>query len=273
MHELNQRIAEDLARIREQKPLLHHITNYVVMNDTANVTLHIGALPVMSHAAEEVEEMVGIAGVLVLNPGTLNSEWVASMFLAGHRANQRGIPIVLDPVGAGATQYRTQTFMRLLADLQIIVLRGNSGEIGALSGAGGEVRGVESVQGVSDRAGVTRAFAKARNMVVAMSGKRDYVSDGERIFGVDNGHKWLTTLTGTGCMSTTTIAAFVAVESDALVAAVGGYAAFGLAAELAAERAQGPASFKVAFFDQLYQLSPDQLAEGARIVDLSKGEA
>ncbi|MCA1554354.1 MAG: hydroxyethylthiazole kinase, partial [Chloroflexi bacterium] len=260
MNEINGRLAEALARVREQKPLLHHITNYVVMNDTANVTLHIGALPVMAHAVEEVEEMVSIAGALVLNPGTLSTHWVRAMFLAGKRANERGVPIVLDPVGAGATTYRTQTFTRMLDELKITVLRGNSGEIGALSGAGGEVKGVESVQGVSDRAGVSRAFAKERGLVVAMSGKRDYVSDGERVFGVDNGHKWLTTLTGTGCMSTTMIAAFAAVETDPLMAAVGGYAAFGLAAEMAAEHAKGPASFKVAFFDCLYHLSPEQLA-------------
>src|SRR5205814_1108564 len=160
MNPINDQLAAALARVREQKPLLHHITNYVVMNDTANVTLHIGALPVMAHAAEEVEEMVSIAGALVLNPGTLSKAWVASMFLAGRRANERGVPIVLDPVGAGATTYRTQTFLQMLDELKIAVLRGNSGEIGALSGAGGEVKGVESVQGVEDRAGVSKAFAR-----------------------------------------------------------------------------------------------------------------
>jgi hydroxyethylthiazole kinase len=214
-----------------------------------------------------------MAGALVLNPGTLSKHWVEAMFLAGRRANERGVPIVLDPVGAGATTYRTQTFLQMLDELKIAVLRGNSGEIGALSGAGGEVKGVESVQGVEDRAGVSKSFARKGRMVVAMSGKRDYVSDGERVFGVDNGHKWLTTLTGTGCMATTMIAAFAAVEKDALLAAAGGYAAFGLAAEMAAEHAYGPASFKVAFFDHLYHLSPEQLASGARVVDLSGGEA
>ena len=272
MISINDRIAEALARIREQKPLLHHITNYVVMNDTANVTLHIGALPVMAHAAEEVEEMVGYAGALVLNPGTLSSEWVASMFLAGYRANARGVPIVLDPVGAGATAFRTQTFLRMLRDFKVTVLRGNAGEIGALAGAGGEVKGVESVGELEDRAGVSRRFAATARLVVAMSGKRDYLSDGERVWGVDNGDKWLTTLTGTGCMSTTMIGAFAAVEKDPLVAAAGGYAAFGLAAELAAPQAHGPASFKVAFFDQLYHLSPEQLAKGARIVDLAANQ-
>ena len=273
MLNINDQIADALARVREQKPLLHHITNYVVMNDTANVTLHIGALPVMAHAAEEVEEMVGYAGALVLNPGTLSSEWIASMFLAGHRAGARGVPIVLDPVGAGATAFRTQTFLRMLRDLKVTVLRGNSGEIGALSGAGGEVKGVESVGDLEDRAGVTRRLAQSAKLVVAMSGKRDYVSDGKRILGVDNGDKWLTTLTGTGCMATTMIGAFAAVEKDPLVAAVGGYAAFGVAAELASPQAHGPATFKVAFFDALYHLSPEQLAKGARIVDLSAGQA
>src|SRR5205814_7272574 len=131
MNPINDQLAAALARVREQKPLLHHITIFVVMNDTANVTLHIGALPVMAHAIEEVEEMVGIAGALVLNPGTLNAEWVSSMMLAGKRAGERGTPIVLDPVGAGATTYRTETFLRMLRELKVTVLRGNSGEIAA----------------------------------------------------------------------------------------------------------------------------------------------
>jgi hydroxyethylthiazole kinase len=268
MIEINVRIAEALSRIREEKPLLHHITNFVVMNDTANVTLHVGALPVMAHAAEEVAEMTSLAGALVLNPGTLTPAWVESMLIAGRKANELGIPIVLDPVGAGATQLRTQTNLRLLDELQIAVVRGNSGEIGALSGAGGLVKGVESVEGVADPLSVATAMAQERRAVVAITGKRDVLSDGERVLGVDNGHEWLKTITGTGCMATTMIAAFAAVERDYLVAAAGGLACFGLAAELAAEKAQGPASFKVALFDQLYNLTPEELAAGARVVEI-----
>jgi hydroxyethylthiazole kinase len=213
--------------------------------------------------------MVAMAGALVLNPGTLTPAWVDSMLIAGRRANELGIPIVLDPVGAGATALRTQTNLRLLDELRIAVVRGNAGEIGALSGAGGAVKGVESVGGLRDPVAVARAMAMARETVVAITGQRDIIADGARVLGVDNGHRWLTTLTGTGCMATTAIAAFAAVEHDHLLAAAYGLAAYGLAAELAAAQARGPASFKVAFFDQLYNLTPEQLAAGARIVALA----
>ncbi|TET50795.1 MAG: hydroxyethylthiazole kinase, partial [Anaerolineales bacterium] len=188
--------------------------------------------------------------------------------IAGRAANERAVPIVLDPVGAGATRLRTETNLRLLNELKIAVVRGNSGEIGALSGAGGEVRGVESVEGVDDPIAVARAAAKEWGAVVAITGKRDVISDGERVLGVDNGHEWLTTTTGTGCMATTAIAAFAAVEPDYLVAAAGALACYGLAAELAAERADGPASFKVALLDAIYGLTSEQVSEGARVVQL-----
>jgi hydroxyethylthiazole kinase len=269
MEKINFRMAEALARVRAEKPLIHHITNLVVMNDTANVTLYVGALPVMAYAAEEVTEMVSKAGALLLNTGTLTPAGVESMLIAGRKANELRIPIVLDPVGAGATELRTQTNMHLLDELQIAIARGNAGEIGVLSGAGGVVKGVESVEGVADPVAVTQRMARERRTVIAISGKRDVISDGQRVLGVDNGHQWLTTTTGTGCMATSVIAALAAVESDYLLAAAGGLACFGLAAELAAEKANGPASFKVALFDQLYNLTPQQLAQGARIVELT----
>ncbi|MFQ5857691.1 MAG: hydroxyethylthiazole kinase [Anaerolineae bacterium] len=266
--EINTRIAEILSRIREERPLLHHITNLVVVNDVANVTLHVGALPVMAHAAEEVAEMVNMAGALMLNLGTLTPARVESMLIAGHRANELGVPIVLDPVGAGATELRTGTALRLLDELEIAVVRGNAGEMGALSGAGGVVKGVESVGGVSDPAAVAQIMAREWGPVIAITGQRDVVSDGERVLGVDNGHAWLTAITGTGCMAATMVAAFVAVEREYLVAVAGGLACFGLAAELAAQEANGPASFRVALFDHLYHLTPEKLALGARVVEL-----
>ncbi|MBI4759491.1 MAG: hydroxyethylthiazole kinase [Chloroflexi bacterium] len=262
--DLGQATAEMLARIRQRKPLLHHITNFVVMNDTANVTLHIGALPVMAHAREEVAEMVAAAGALVLNPGTLTPAWVESMIVAGRRANELGIPIVLDPVGAGATTLRTQSNLHLLEELKIAVLRGNSGEIGAVSGLGGEVKGVESIKDVEDPEEVARTVARKYGLTVAITGKRDVISDGQRVIGVDNGHAMLKTITGTGCMATTMIAAFAAVERDYLLAATAGLVCYGLAAEMAASGAKGPASFKAALFDNIYNLTPAQIAEGAR---------
>jgi hydroxyethylthiazole kinase len=273
--DINLRIAGALSRIRQEKPLIHHLTNLVVMNDTANLTLHLGALPVMAHAAEEVAEMASLASALVLNLGTLTPSKTEAMLIAGRKANERGIPIVLDPVGAGATTLRTQSSLRLLEELEIAVVRGNSGEIGALSGLHSVVKGVESVKGVDDPIAVARRMARRWKTVVAITGVQDIVSDGQRILGVDNGDPWLTTVTGTGGMATTMIAAFAAVEDDHLVATAGGLACFGLAAERAAEGAQGPASFKVALLDQVYSLTPKQLAEGARIVtygSASKGK-
>ncbi len=271
--------AAALARLRQQRPLIHHITNEVVMNDAANVTLHLGALPVMAQAVEEVAEMASQAGALLLNLGILTAARVEAMRMAGRQAAQRGIPIVLDPVGAGATRYRTQTALALLDELQVAVVRGNLGEIGALAGREGMVRGVESVAAAGDAPAIVSALACRWRTVVAITGARDVVSDGGRVLAVDNGHPWLTTITGTGCMAATAIAAFVALEPDRLLATAAALACFGLAAEAAASgtgsgRATepgtlGPASFKVALLDRLYHLSPEDLAAGARVVDLA----
>ncbi len=260
--------AELLMRIREKRPLIHHMTNYVVMNDTANATLALGALPVMAHAKEEVAEMVSAAGALVLNPGTLDPAWVESMLIAGKRANELGVPVVYDPVGVGATRLRNETGARFLDQLKLAVIRGNSGEVGALAGAGGVVKGVESVEGVSDPARVARELAARCDTVVAITGKRDIISDGKRVLGVDNGHELLKTITGTGCMSTTAVAVFSAVEHDYLMAAAAALACYGLAAERAARRAKAPGSFRAALLDALYQLTPTQVKNGVRIVEL-----
>ena len=269
MGQFGERVAQILEEIRRRKPLIHHITNFVVMNDTANITLHVGALPVMAHAAEEVAEMVSAAGALVLNPGTLTPEWVEVMLVAGRRASALGIPIVLDPVGAGATSLRTESNLRLLEELQIAIVRGNSGEIGALAGLGGKVRGVEAVEEVRDPLQAARAFAQRFRVTVAMTGERDIISDGERALGVDNGHPMLKTITGSGCMATTMVAAFAAVECDPVLAAAGGLASYGLAAERAALNARGPASFKVNLLDEVYNLNREKVLTGERILALS----
>lgn len=263
--EIIQRVAQALAKIRETKPLIHHITNFVVMNDTANVTLHVGALPVMAHAKEEVREMVRLAGALVLNPGTLSPDWVEAMVLAGQEARSLGTPVVLDPVGAGATSLRTEANLRLIREVRPTIVRGNAGEIAALIGAGGVVKGVESMGGPEDLGALARDAAQAWGCTVAVTGAVDYVSDGTRLATVENGSPWLRTLTGTGCTATTVVAAFAAVEEDALVAAAGGLACLGYAAELAAAEARGPATFKVALYDVLYNLTPEALEKGARI--------
>lgn len=266
--DLVEKIAELWPRIRQQRPLLHHITNMVVMNDTANVSLAVGGLPVMAHAKEEVAEMVSAAGALILNPGTLTPQWIESMLIAGQRANELGIPIILDPVGAGATRLRTEANLRLLDELKIAIVRGNSGEVGALTGMGGVVKGVESVVEVDDPAAVARTLAQQRGVTVAITGKRDFISDGEQVIGVDNGDPWLKTITGTGCMATTVVGACAAVEQDRLLAATAALVIFGLAAELAGARAAGPGSFKAALFDELYNLTPEKILGGAKVTTL-----
>ncbi len=162
-------------------PLVHQITNFVVMNETANATLALGALPVMAHAREEVEEMAGLASALVLNIGTLSPHWVDAMLLAGAAASQRGIPIVLDPVGAGATRYRTETAKRLLDNVEVTVLRGNAGEVATLVGVEAEVRGVESIAAAGEAAELAREAARTLGLVASVTGPVDHVSDGDPV--------------------------------------------------------------------------------------------
>ena len=261
----DQRIALLLKSIRERKPLIHHITNTVVMNDTANITLAIGALPVMAHAIEEVEEMVSLAGALVLNIGTLTPAQIEAMLRAGQRANAKGIPIVLDPVGAGATRLRTEAALRLLSSLHIAVVRGNAAEVGALIGVAGETRGVESISVSGDRAHVARDTALMFNCAVAITGARDIITDGERLAYVDNGHPLLATITGSGCMSTSLVGAFLAVESDAFLAATAGLVAMGLAGELAAPKAGGPGTFRSHLLDAVAALDEKVIDQGQKV--------
>ena len=254
-----------LGVVRERRPLVHNLTNYVVMNETANAILALGALPVMAHAREEVEEMVGLAGALVLNIGTLSEGWVESMLLAGAAANERGVPVVLDPVGAGATAYRTRTAKRILDELDVAVLRGNAGEVATLVGVEAEVRGVESVGSGGDPAGLAREAARRLGVVASVTGVIDHVSDGERSAAVANGHELLAAITGTGCMSTALTGCFLAGKEDAFEAAVEALAAFGVAGEDAAAGAKGPGSFHVALYDALAALDPETLSARARV--------
>ena len=254
-----------LRTLRERKPLVHQITNYVVMNETANATLALGALPVMAHAREEVEEMVQLAGALVLNIGTLSPPWVEAMLVAGKAANSAGIPVVLDPVGAGATRYRTDTARRLLEQVKVAVLRGNQGEVATLVGVAAEVRGVESIGGGGEPADLARAAARKHGLVASVTGPVDHVSDGERVLAVANGHELLTSVTGTGCMSSAVTGCFLAVKEDTLEAAAEALAAFGVAAEDAARAAKGPGSFHVGLYDALAALEPETLDSRARI--------
>ena len=253
------------TRVREKRPLVHHITNYVTVNDCANITIAAGAAPVMADAPEEVCEMVAAAGALVLNIGTLNKGQIESMILAGGMANDLRIPVILDPVGAGATRFRTNSAQRLLDELKITILKGNAGEIGILAGAEAHVRGVDSHGVTGDPEKIAQNFAKRAGITVVISGATDIVTDGKRIILVENGHPMLGSISGTGCMVASVTGAFAAVADDPVIASAAALAAFGIAGERAAAGARGPYSFKTALFDEMAALKPEDLASGARI--------
>ena len=254
-----------LSEVRSKRPLVHHITNYVTVNDCANVTICIGAAPVMAHSIDEVAEMVSMAGALVLNIGTLDAAQVGAMLRAGQRANELNIPIILDPVGAGATRFRTNTVLRLFNELDMAVIKGNAGEIATLAGAEGEVRGVDSYGVKGDPVQIAKDLAQRLGTTVAISGATDIVSDGQRTLLVDNGHALMGKVSGTGCMASSVTGAFAAVSKDRVVSTAAALAVFGLAGEKAALRSSGPASFKQALLDELYNITPEDLAKGARI--------
>ncbi|MCU0560590.1 MAG: hydroxyethylthiazole kinase [Desulfobacterales bacterium] len=265
MDALARAAAQNLATLRAKTPLVHNITNLVVMNYTANALLAMGASPVMAHALEEVAEMTALAGALVLNIGTLAPEWVESMLKAGQKALQLGIPVILDPVGSGATSLRTRTAGRIIAQARPAVVRGNASEILSLRQAGPGARGVDSRHGVDQAAEAARCLAAELTCVVAITGPVDFVTDGRRSVRVANGHPLMGRVTGTGCTATAAIAAFLAVDPDALRAAATALAYFGLAGETAARSAAAPGSFMIAMLDALYTITPEQLQAGCRI--------
>jgi hydroxyethylthiazole kinase len=254
-----------LTKIRDEKPLVLNITNYVVMNFTANSLLAMGASPVMAHAANEVEEMVALSKALVINIGTLSDPWITAMLLAGKKANQLSIPIVLDPVGSGATSYRTNTFRKLIDELKITVVRGNASEILSIASTNATTKGVDAVHDVEYASEAARAMADKLGCVVAITGPVDFITNGNRVVHCHNGTPLLGRVTGTGCAATATIAAFAAVTQDPLKAAVAGLAFFGLAGETAGKRAQSPGSFMIALLDALNDITPDAFQAGARL--------
>ncbi len=267
MSNLAERTAQNLLQIRENKPLIHNITNFVVMNFTANVLLAAGASPVMAHAENEVEEMASYAGSLVLNIGTLTDSWVASMVKAGKKATSLQTPIVLDPVGAGATDLRTNAAKQIITETGVTIIRGNSSEILSLGSSDFSTKGVDATHGVDEAAATGGRLAKELGSTLAITGPVDLITDGERTVRVENGHSLMPYVTGTGCSATALIGAFAAVEKDPLAAAAGALAYFGLAGEKAAEKAEGPGSFIPALIDALYTITVDDLIRGCRIIE------
>ncbi len=264
---------ELLRRLRREQPLVHHITNLVTVNDVAYATRATGALPVMAMAAEEVEEVVGQASCLVLNLGTPEQDRLQAMWAAGRRANERAVPVVVDPVGAGTSRMRREAAERLLRELRVTVVRANPAEMSHLVGRPAQLRGVESVEVAGPPEEAAAAVARTYGVVAAVTGSRDWVTDGVRFVAVDNGHPVLTQVVGTGCMATAVLACFVAVGGDPLVAAAAGLAYFGYAAELAALESRGPGSFRAALLDRLAQVQPEELRAGVRAREVQSGAA
>jgi hydroxyethylthiazole kinase len=262
---LEEQAANNLAAVRTKKPLIHNITNFVVMNYTANALLACGASPVMAHAAEEVEEMASFAGALVLNIGTLSKSWVDAMVIAGKKANELKIPVILDPVGSGATRLRTESAKRLIRELSISVIRGNASEILSLDQEGARTKGVDSIHRVDEAEAAAVALARRLNTTLAITGPVDLITDGRRVCRVFNGHELMGFVTGTGCTATALIGAFLSVDPEPVSATATALAYFGLAGEKAAAVSKGPGSFQIALLDALFSMDGDTLRKGARI--------
>ncbi|MCX6923906.1 MAG: hydroxyethylthiazole kinase [Verrucomicrobia bacterium] len=258
-------VYEDLQRVRAAAPLVHNITNYVVMSSTANALLAIGASPVMAHACQEVEEMVALAQALVINMGTLSTPWVEAMVKAGKEARRRGIPVVFDPVGCGATRFRTATARNLTEEIHPTIIRGNASEIRALFHAGKGTKGVDSI--ISSEAVIedAQALSVACGCVVSVSGEVDLVVEGRRVTRVANGHPLMARVTGMGCTATAITGAFAAVNPSTFHAASHAMVVAGIAGEIAAERATGPGSFPAHFLDALYLLQESDIASRSKM--------
>ncbi len=244
-------LERDLTLVREKSPLIHNITNYVVMNNTANALLALNASPVMAHAQHEVAEMVNIASALVLNIGTLDSKWVDAMLIAGGRALDRGIPVVFDPVGAGATTYRTAASKMIIEECRPSIIRGNASEIIALCNSGLQTKGVDATEDSSFALEPAKALALQAKAIVVVSGEKDYITDGRHVEVVENGNTLMARVTGMGCTATAVVAAFAAVNPNKLEAATHGMAIMGIAGEIAASKARGNGSLQLHFLDEL----------------------
>ncbi|WP_283608065.1 hydroxyethylthiazole kinase [Faecalispora anaeroviscerum] len=267
-----QQISGVLEQVRTKKPLVHHITNYVTVNDCANITLAIGASPIMADDLGEAADITAISSALVLNIGTLNERTIESMLAAGKQANKIGIPVVLDPVGAGASELRNRTTKRILEEVKISVLRGNCSEIRFVAGLSAQTKGVDASEEDSKggpQAGgeIAQAISKRLGCVTAVTGAIDIVTDGTRTLYLKNGVPELSGVTGTGCMCTSLIGSFCGATDDFLSAAAGGILAMSVAGEIAAEKAGnlGSGSFHVAMVDAISRMSTEVLGERAKL--------
>lgn len=261
--------------VREKSPLIHNITNYVTVNDCANIVLACGASPIMADDKEEVEEITGICSGLNINIGTLNSRTIASMLIAGKKANELGHPVVLDPVGAGASKLRTSTAMKLLDEVEFTVIRGNISEIKTLASGAGTTKGVDAdaaekvtEENLDEVVAFAKAFAKSTGAVIVITGAIDIVTDGEKAYCIRNGHPMMSSITGTGCQLSALITAFVTVNTAQLLEAVAAaVSAMGLAGEIAHNRLSdldGNSTYRNYIIDAIYNMKPEELEKGAK---------
>jgi hydroxyethylthiazole kinase len=252
-------IIQQLESVRQTAPLVHNITNYVVMNNTANALLAIGASPVMAHAKEEVGDMVKIASALVLNMGTLDKAWVESMLEAGKKAHALKKPIVFDPVGVGATPYRTAVAQQIIAECHPYIIRGNASEINALVASQAKTKGVDSTLQTQEAITAAQLLQQQTGAVVVISGSTDYIVSSEGAVRLENGSFMMPRVTGMGCTATALLGAFVGSSKNAFLAAVAGMAILGIAGEIAAQQAKGPGTLQLSLLDQLYQLNAEDI--------------
>lgn len=255
---LTESIIAALALVREQKPLVVNITNYVVMNNTANALLAIGASPIMAHSRQEMAEMMHIAGSLVINIGTLDSEWIDRMLFAVEQANTNNKPIVLDPVGCGASVLRTQTARTLAANANNLIIRGNASEIIALAGEASQTKGVDALDSSDTALAAAQALVAQYHANVVISGEVDYVVTASQTISLSNGHHMMPYVTGMGCSLTALTGAFAAIGETSGLAATAIYA---IAGEIAAEKSAGPASLQLNIIDVLYHISAEQICQ------------
>ena len=263
-----------IKNVRKGVPLVHNITNYVTVNDVANILLACGGSPIMSDEPEDVEDITAICGGLNINIGTLNSRTITSMLLAGKKANLLGHPVVLDPVGAGASQLRTDTANRLLREVKFTVIRGNISEVKTLASGAGTTKGVDAdvadkvtEENLDSAVAFAKAFAARTGAVVAITGAIDIVADAHKAYCIRNGHPMMSNITGTGCQLSALTAAFVTANPDQpLEAAAAAVCAMGLAGEIAHGRLSpldGNSTYRNYIIDAVYNMTPAQLEEGA----------
>jgi len=258
-------IEQILNQIVTKSPLVHNITNYVVMNSTANALLSLGASPIMAHAIEEVEDITFISSALVINMGTLSKKWIDSMLLAIKKAEETNTPFVFDPVGVGASAYRTETALKIIKTAIPTVIRANASEIMALAQLSQATKGVDSTINTQDALeGAILLSKKLRNTIV-ISGAVDYIVTGDSISEIHNGNALMSKVTGMGCTATAIIGACIAVEKDSHKAAVAAMAIMGIAGDMAQEVSNGPGSFQINFLDSLHQISVEDLKQKIKL--------